>query len=162
MENALVKQDIYNNVSTWMKNVFKDIETKELFKEDDLTFGMKQKWVNMTRKYLWLFGMCPDEKLLDIPIDNFVIDALFDGDDPVLTEEYTRENLKSIINHPKGKSLSEHERPSDWIKPWSRWDKTEYEFIQRKVREYCKSREVIPIKWENDAWIKRARKQSIS
>ncbi len=49
---------------------------EDLFKEP-FCFGLSQKWVNMTYKYLWLFDRCPiQEKELYAPLDSYIIDYL--------------------------------------------------------------------------------------
>lgn len=43
-------------------------------------YGLAQKWVNMTLKYLWLFEKCPiEEQKLHAPLDSYIIHALIDN-----------------------------------------------------------------------------------
>ena len=50
-----------------------------VFKEKyEFTYGMSQKWVNMFNKYMWLFSAGgDDDKKYEMPIDSYIIDALY-------------------------------------------------------------------------------------
>ena len=53
----------------------------DLFKKDSIfSWGLAQKWVNMTLKYWWLFETCPIPiKELHAPIDRYIIHAITGG-----------------------------------------------------------------------------------
>ena len=154
-----------NNIRTIIDKIKKDVndaQYKDLFEENFIfTYGMAQKWVNMTLKYFWLFDKVKNSEELDIPIDSYVIDALFKKG--ILKEEDFNtgnlKNLKKIIEKP----LKISKRTSEKLIPWSQWDSDKdikmYEVIQKKVKDFCdKSKPKIGIMvWENNAWIEQSR-----
>ena len=110
-----------------IKNVKKISEDKEfngLFYQP-FTFGLAQKWVNMTIKYLWILGGFDDEyeELIEVPIDSFVISKM--------------------------KSLE-----IDVSTVWSEWDcPEEYLQVQNTLKEVLKDQGRTRISWENEAWV---------
>lgn len=110
-----------------IENVKKISDGKEfsgLFKQT-FTFGLAQKWVNMTIKYLWILGVLDDEyeELIEVPIDSFVISKM--------------------------KSLG-----IDVSTAWSEWDcPEEYLQVQNTLKEVLKDQVRTRISWENEAWV---------
>ncbi len=95
-----------------------------------LTYGQAQKWVNMTIKYLYLFGGYTFDSVfedLHIPIDNYVFDAA--------------KNELGI------------KRPAD---AWSKLDKKEYLKYQEDIREELRKKNSSPLIWEFENWLKEA------
>ena len=135
---------------TWHKkkrNIIIDlIKTEKSEKYDyeivkGFTYGQAQKWLNMTLKYLWLFNLLPaglDEKLLHVPVDSYIIDAV-------------KAEPSNDIKYGLGQKCN--------IPSWSKWDKPdkykEYQDIIRKEvqQKFKKS----PIEWEDKAWIEQAK-----
>ncbi|MCR4717310.1 MAG: hypothetical protein K5656_09020 [Lachnospiraceae bacterium] len=136
----------------------KEYYSQELFDlKLEFTYGMAQKWVNMTLKYLWLFGECPlNDDDLDVPIDSYILDMVWETKNiRGRLEKRFKANSKLFS---KGKKLDwkkDYKRPSDSIVKWSLMEKKTYLYIQEAIKEYCNDNNLSPMKWENDAWIKR-------
>lgn len=108
------------------------------------TYGNAQKWVNMSVKYMWLLGLLPDsinEKDLHIPIDSYIIDALWNDPEVKLP----------LKTKPKKRSY-DYNQPSEHVKPWSKWE-NEYKDFRGSIREG------YDLSWENTAWIETAEKR---
>lgn len=141
-----------SNYEEWHKSTCEGLckkHSKVCLNEKDpfFRYGNAQKWVNMTMKYLWMLGLLDDAvdyKKLHIPIDSFIIDALWNDDKiefPLKSEN---------VNRSK-----KYAKPSDYVIGWSRWYKSDY---------LCKFRKSISsdgfsLEWENDAWIRQAEKR---
>ena len=109
---------------------------KNLYKENDIkfTYGQAQKWLNMTIKYLYLFGGYTFDSVfeyLHIPIDNYIFNAV-------------KDELK--INRPKNIS-------------WSKLDKKEYLKYQEDIREELRKKNSSPLRWEFENWLNEAEKR---
>ena len=109
------------------------------------TYGNAQKWVNMTMKYLWLLGL-PDNTVacnkLHIPIDSFIIDAM-----------WSDQNVNLPLRPENGDRSKTYAKPSDHVLGWSQWDDIMYEdFRSGLPKKYS-------LCWENDAWIEQAEKR---
>lgn len=137
------------NFDKWHEEVCKKlVENYETVKSEKITFftyGNAQKWVNMTIKYLWMLGMLPSNinaNDLHIPIDSFIIDALWKDQDiifPLIDEKTTTRSFA-------------YKKPSDKVKGWSTWkDYKVYEDFRKSVKgiDYT-------LAWENEAWIEKA------
>lgn len=110
-----------------------------------VTYGIAQKWVNMTTKYSWLLDVLPEEvKMYDlhIPIDSYIIDALKD--------KKNRLEYGLALNN---KILSEK---------WSKFsDYSAYADLQLNAKEAIRNKfQLSPIEWEGKAWIEVAKKRS--
>lgn len=110
-----------------------------------VTYGIAQKWVNMTMKYSWLLGVLPVEvKTFDlhIPIDSYIIDALNDKKETL--------TYGLLLNN---KILNEK---------WSKFsDYNAYAKLQLDAKEAIRSKfHLSPIEWEGKAWIEVAKKRS--
>lgn len=111
-------------------------DTLILKSNSSFTYGLAQKWVNMTLKYLWLLDRLPEgltAKSLHVPIDSFVLKKL------------QEENVDGISGNDgdtykyKGKS-------------WSQLDDYDvYLDIQTKIRKIAGK--TFPIEWEGSAWM---------
>lgn len=103
-------------------------------------YGLAQKWVNMTFKYLWLFDKCPiDERKLHAPLDSVIIHAITLG---------TANNKYGMSLNIDG--LSE-------VK-WSYLDDRKlYLKIQASINRSKASSLDSRIKWENVAWIEQSK-----
>lgn len=137
----------------WHKSKCKEImdtmnsaKTKDgtliLKRNNSFTYGLAQKWVNMTLKYLWLLGMLPrglTAKSLHVPVDSFILEKL--------QEEKVNEIRKDGDTYKyKGKSWSQLDDYSDYFD------------IQTEIGQIAKK--TSPIEWEGSAWIEIANKRS--
>ena len=134
IEGVIKKASFYNNV----------------FKESKkFCYGLAQKWVNMTLKYLWLFDKCPiEEQKLHAPLDSYIISALTDDGE---NNKYGLGIEIGNNNYVKLKNIN-----------WSTLEDLDfYNSIQviiskavcQKDFEGIKSR----IAWETVAWMEQAR-----
>lgn len=109
------------------------------------THGNAQKWVNMTMKYLWLLGLLPKglkEEYLHIPIDSYIIDELWCNNNIVFPPK---------VDSP-GKRNRDYVQPSNYVKPWSKWNyKNDYKNYRKSL-----NKKSYDLSWENAAWIKRS------
>lgn len=131
------------------QSIMDDIEKKanieycNLWKPDEqFSYGLCQKWVNMTFKYLWLFGKCNiDEDNLDIPIDRFIIRAAISDD------TYGQDYVLGI----KVEGLTQDTA-------WSKLEKDLYEKIQMGIKKTIKEKfsGMSMLQWENAAWLEQA------
>lgn len=121
------------------------------------TYGQAQKWVNMTLKYMWICGiegMDKVEGFLHIPVDSYIMEAAAgkkrkgkENENGLGIELPTNgQNKKSFYSEGKSKA-------------WSTWEKDDYIDFQKDVRCKLKEHNLIPIKWENENWIKIAEKR---
>ncbi len=113
-----------------------------ILKSNSFTYGLAQKWVNMTLKYLWLLDRLPEgltAKSLHVPIDSFILEKL--------QEENVDEIRKDGDTYKyKGKS-------------WSQLDDYDvYLDIQTKIGQIAGK--TFPIEWEGSAWMDIAKKRS--
>jgi len=145
-----------HDFDAWHEELCNNIVNKYCEVKDNekafFTYGNAQKWVNMTIKYLWVLGMLPNsikEKDLHIPVDSFIIDALYKG-----------KEKDDNIDFPKieGKKLKEgkyYEQPSSYFKPWSKWEKDEY---YETFHDSIKGKK-YNLSWENIKWIESAERR---
>lgn len=118
----------------------------EIFREDGFTYGQAQKWVNMTLKYLWLFGKCPiAEEELDVPLDSYIIHAIVDK------KSKNKYGLHMAIDGLKADM------------PWSILNNMDlYNAIQQAVQREIEKTDFntdikIKIQWENLAWLEQVK-----
>ena len=117
-------------------------QKNDMWKDNEsFYFGLAQKWINMTLKYLWLFGKLPEyieEKELDVPIDSYIIHAAMSDND-----EY---GLNIKVSGLRYKTS------------WSRMDEKLYGDVQKEIREKIGNKPFkTGIEWEQIAWIKQAK-----
>lgn len=129
-EGSITSQEKFDS---WHCKVCENM--KNLYYENGikLTYGQAQKWINMTIKYLYLFGGYTFDSVfeyLHIPIDNYIFNAV-------------KDELK--FNRPKNIS-------------WSKLDKTEYLKYQIAIREELRKKGELPLDWEFDNWLKEVQK----
>lgn len=127
----------------------KNIDGNNLIKNGKKTnkqfnYGHAQKWLNMTLKYFWILGILNEnisEEELHIPIDNFILQAM-----------YENKNNKLDI-----KETSKYEQYKFNDRTWSQLQKDDYIKIQKGVKDMISE---PLIRWEGKAWIKMAKKRS--
>lgn len=149
VKDYLVTTPLCENVLSIIDEVYKIANKKygNLF-EEEFTFGMTQKWVNMTLKYFWLFDICPiPTSNLHIPIDSYIIDALW--------KEST--TIELPIKDSKYKREKNYTKPSEYVIAWSNWDKNHYNKMWQSYSKYYSENLMnnykSPIEWENQKWI---------
>lgn len=147
------KNDIFsiiennNNNDTTVASIIEEVKKiadkqDNLWKEEfEFSFGQAQKWVNMTFKYLYLFGLCQKDVVqLDVPIDSYIIKAAkSDGTEYGLA-------IKGVTE-----------------KAWSNWDKCAYDKFQKEIKEMVKVKFKNfknVFEWECKAWIEVAKIES--
>lgn len=142
-------------------NLYVDIRNKNNSELQAFTFGNAQKWVNMTTKYIYLicvvFSNTAEqhpfkesiyskfidfENILEIPIDSFVLEKIW-NDLPQVELP-----LKNNRNR-NGKWSSEK------VIPWSQWNRDMYVSFRNSFLKTVHN----PIAWENTAWIEIAEKR---
>lgn len=132
-------KDEHNTICENIKNEKWENLLKKRNKDDKGVFyyGQAQKWLNMTIKYMRMFGCFSKlindndfENELHVPVDTYII--------------------------TKAKEEFGITRPRD---PWSKWDDKEYKKFQGNLRDSIKksSKEESPIEWEERVWIERAK-----
>lgn len=151
-EFLLVKVHTLNGISDfeqWHARVCSEIEKRygEVKHNGNsfFTYGNAQKWVNMTMKYLWLLGLLNNTVAcneLHIPIDSFIIDAM-----------WSDQNVNLPLRPENGDRSKTYAKPSDHVLGWSQWDDIMYgDFRSGLPEKYS-------LCWENDAWIEQAEKR---
>ena len=112
-----------------------------ILKSNSFTYGLAQKWVNMTLKYLWLLDRLPEgltAKSLHVPIDSFILKKMQEDVDEIRKDGDTYKY--------KGKS-------------WSQLDDYDvYLDIQTKIGQIAGK--TFPIEWEGPAWMDVAKTRS--
>lgn len=136
-------------------------------KNEKLYYGQAQKWINMTLKYMWLTDLWKDKfdallPVLHIPVDSFIIESIW--------HEGFEENKNGWLNKADVNNLSivlpcendrrQYKYSSEKVVPWSKWNYVDYEKFQKKLREWCKNKDIYPLIWEGRAWIEIANKRS--
>lgn len=127
-----------------------DVKYRELFSDEnnvEFYYGLAQKWVNMSLKYLWLFG---NENIikedLDVPLDDFIIRAI--------RIEPDNENVKYGLG-------------LDCVDEKLKWSTLDncvvYSNIQKSIKDEVMKRKIFDsaIEWENAAWLEQARINAI-
>lgn len=112
-------------------------------------YGQAQKWINMSLKYMWLLGLVQEDDVngdyLEAPIDNFIFNAAaFDNKEMKYPID---------IDNPTGSENKKYHALNENTMPWSKLDKSEYEYIQNQIKNNIQRKGTI-IEWECDAWIK--------
>lgn len=135
------------------------------------TYGIAQKWINMTMKYIYLLNKLFDEfgdeegrrqfcgnygkpvsaiaKDLHVPLDNYILGAAFEklGMQGCITKNGQKEPQYYIVLN--GEKYA-----------WSRIpNKTIYNCFRIKLENNIKEKNsgVYPIDWENTAWLEQAK-----
>lgn len=153
--SAITKLEEIEDFDSWHNKLCNDIVKRYSevnYVQTLFSYGNAQKWVNMSLKYLWLLGLLPDcikEDYLHIPIDSYIIDALW-KDNP---------NIEFPIKDKKTKRDKNYSKPSEYVQPWSKWGYDEYYKCLKSIRECIETQ--YNLTWENNEWIKtaEARKQ---
>lgn len=103
----------------------------------NFTYGIAQKWVNMTIKYIYILNPNLEwvkqfKSYFHVPLDSYIYDTI---------NQDLHINVKEALGNKK----------------WSKLDNYDnYMELQKNVRK--KTNPQAPIDWENQAWIKAAQK----
>lgn len=143
----------------WHKNAVDALI--ETYAGSDLifTFGIAQKWVNMTVKYLFIMNSVLKETgnvvldnicekfdgMIDVPVDDYIIRAACDGGICVPCRDKNKE-----YSGMKDKYSSKI--------PWSQWEDTYYTEFQETIKKEAGDEHILD--YENRLWIKTAMKQN--
>lgn len=150
--------DCYPDFDLWHRNTCDDIINcaDEVY---PIKYGIAQKWVNMTLKYLLICGyeFKEKERCLHVPIDSYIYKAfackqsenkyaLFCQKVPVFHEGEGPGNLDYY-----------KEDGNNRTQPWSKLNRSDYISLQIAIREAVASLYASPIEWEGPAWIAQAK-----
>lgn len=112
---------------------------------DEFTYGLAQKWLNMTLKNMLVMELYEEQlnqikKDLHIPVDSYILEAASKYLEIDVIDK-TGENLK-----PYKEGVS---------KPWSKWNNyEEYLRFQHEVREAVTAKGYeCPMDWEFSSWL---------
>jgi hypothetical protein len=108
-------------------------------------YGHAQKWLNMTVKYMLVMELEGErvgkiKALLHVPVDGYILEGASDKGVPI----------------PR-KDGGEGEYAEWDSKPWSQWERPEYEKFQANLRSAVSP--VFPMVWEFPTWIEVKRKR---
>ena len=140
--------DIHKKVCTFI--IEKVNSYKDDFMADNFTYGQAQKWLNMTIKYMYLMGFWKDEfknieKALHIPVDSYIIQAVWGNDDiklPLIKDKLLKNGTRGAYSDEK-------------IKKWSKWRRYEYRRFQNTLKKYLAENlpDKTPLEWEAEVWM---------
>lgn len=140
-----------------------------------ITYGIAQKWLNMTLKYLTVFNAIHsmDSKQ---SVNTDVADAEHDGileeinglkgclhasvDRYIINAVWNNTAVKiPLKNSTKIEQRNcEYKHPADYCKPWSQWTSEDYKEFQNSLREALPKQTLF--EWEGTAWITTARTEN--
>ena len=136
----LTQQEAFDD---WHKNtcekIMKSSGEDKVPLANGFTYGLAQKWFNMTFKNMrimekWDTELDKIKKYLHVPVDSIILKA-------------ASEMLKMEIIDKQGQFQLYKEGVS---KPWSKWNYDDYIMFQKKLRKSVD----CPMDWEFDAWNK--------
>ncbi len=127
----------------------------------EFSYGVAQKWVNMTMKYLGViltifseYNNTHDfvntyknsfqaiEPSLHIPIDGYILEY-------VSKEKYIKE-------FSKVEPIDIDKKENNNNLAWSKYEEVNYKTLQNNIKEKFINETTFPLDWENEAWIKVA------
>ncbi len=140
-----------------------------------ITYGIAQKWLNMTLKYLTVFNAIRSmdskqsvntdvadaehdgilEKInglkgcLHVPVDRYIINAAWNN----TAVKIPLKNSTKIEQRN-----CEYKHPADYCKPWSQWTFEDYKKFQESLRKALPKQTLF--EWEGTAWITTARTEN--
>lgn len=101
----------------------------------------------MTIKYMWIAGMwdeelCALKNVLHVPVDNYILGAIWDSNKNSRVKIPLRPNRKRTGKFSPDKIIA-----------WSKWNCEDYRCFQKTLRNHlCKA----PIEWEGAEWLNTA------
>lgn len=157
----------HKNLCNELRNIYK----KGTNGEYNLTYGIAQKWVNMTMKYIFILSALIDntgfssnyadklpENTMHIPLDSYMLEyiAQKNGD---------KFAVSPCIKIPtKGENTSKTFYSSEKSLAWSKYRNYEDEYmnVQKKLREKLGNTCGFPLDWECKAWLEVAKNRNSS
>ena len=132
------------------------------------TYGIAQKWVNMTMKYIFILSTLIEkeefsqkytdrlpEKEMHIPLDSYMLEYIAQKD----SKKFADSPCMKIP--AKGENGGETYYSSDKVLAWSKYlDYATYMKVQINVRKKMCSHWESPLDWEGSAWIEVAKKRN--
>lgn len=170
ISKALEELESIDDYAKWHDDLCQQLLDKEYSpaKEHPLksiTYGIAQKWVNMTMKYLavayyalneheaceeycsfYEWAVKRHEASLHVPVDRYIIEAAW------------RKNpdIKLPVDDPS-RRVKQYKHPADHCTAWSKWSKDDYKQFQEALRDSLSQH---PLDWEGSAWIENADRNS--
>lgn len=151
--NSLPKNQ--NEYDKWHDDVCKYLMENSKNSSGDLsavfTYGIAQKWVNMSLKNMliqecesWELELSRLEQFLHVPVDSYIMQGA--SDDGV-----------DIMN--KRGHISKYSE--SYSKPWSKWDRCDYMDFQKRIRHMVidSQKYSSPIDWEYPTWVRVAKER---
>ncbi|MBQ8791127.1 MAG: hypothetical protein IJZ51_07445 [Ruminiclostridium sp.] len=142
-----------DNFDIWHKETCEGIlkfSNNSVFRNIPLeTYGLAQKWLNMTLKYMIIMGKWEKDMkaiipFLHVPVDSYIMEAASTELGIML---YTKNHEPQPYN--KNQSML-----------WSKWKKYDvYNYFQEQIAIKLREKNITPIDWEGPAWIKIAKKR---
>jgi len=143
-------------------------EFKEISENNEplFSYGNAQKWVNMTIKNIYVVGALCEimniqhrfceiskkfiskdiEKQLHIPIDNYILESIWNEENKKMWEEIeeeqkeTQSDKSSLVKeiYCKNNKNKMKKYSADVVKPWSKWTEEDYNLFKKKFDENIK------------------------
>lgn len=129
-------------------------------------YGIAQKWLNMTIKYLIVTGLEQTYPLpvefLHIPIDSYIYKAYAKVyKETEKKNKYALLDDKAPVIHSDDNKATSHsvyvENGDNRTQPWSKLNECDYTDLQIAIRSAVKNKYSSPIAWEGPAWIEQAK-----
>ena len=167
ISEALEKLEPFDDYAEWHDSLCQKLRDNDYSPGNEhplkaITYGIAQKWVNMTMKYLaiayYAFNeheSCKDycdfyervvkhhEADLHVPVDRYIIEAAW----------RKSSDIKLPVNDP-GKRTNEYKHPADYCTAWSKWNEEDYKQFQKTLRGALGREDALD--WEGSAWIEAA------
>lgn len=129
---------------------------KVLKLRNDFSYGLAQKWVNMTLKNMmimekWDTPLKAVMAYLHVPVDRYIIETAWRMPDVILPLNCSPEG--------KAKYRKSGYRDDKCI-AWSKWEYPDYKSFQQSLRKALEREERSPIQWEGSEWLKIAQKKA--
>ena len=141
----------------WQKDLANSLKKEYDNTGLEFTFGIAQKWINMTVKYLYIMisvlklietenhvldDICKRyDKNIDVPVDDFIIRAACDNKIGVPCRNDNKEYIG--MNDTYSCKI-----------PWSQWDEEYYTDFQKNIKDKVDNNGILD--YENKLWIKEA------
>lgn len=119
------------------------------------TYGLAQKWLNMTLKYALIMKLDNEINLpikdLHVPVDRYILQAA--------SKEKSKEfqyglGIQVPYRHASGETPLYGKYSEEKTMPWSKWEPEDYKKFQEDIKTAIKETKFsTPIEWEGEAWI---------
>ncbi|SEQ38910.1 hypothetical protein SAMN02910369_01673 [Lachnospiraceae bacterium NE2001] len=185
-DNFFKKLDFF--FDKWHYSLYKELDSIYLGKNNEkgtFSFGIAQKWINMTIKYISIFyisilydfdisgikeidtskiyRLINYSDFFHIPIDGYILNALKIKKDNFINPNDTILKESEIFRFPKGLDIQIEVLNNSWS---VNLDAEKYYNLQKDIRRYINGNDFCsvklqanPLDWEFEAWITEARKQ---